>query len=402
MFSTFSEDSFAQSGQEILAGLKTARIASGQELTDLSMINPDIPPARILIDKLLEASVKSSNHRYSVSKGIKRLRTGFAEKYESAFGVSIDPEKHVCVTMGSKDGIVNTLLAYFSGGANVLLPAPTYPAHLSAVRIAGLNPLYYNIGKTEDEILSDIQQQVNSNNVKAIILNFPNNPSGKSVSPDFYVNLAERLKGRDVLLLNDFVYGEMSYDGKAQPSLLSIMGKQTPVLESYSLSKAYSIPGWRVGAMLGSSELISKLSRIKSHIDYGIFLPLQIAACSALQSPQIAADTTEKYRKRFKMLSSNLRKLGWYVEEASAGAALWCRLPGEVLRDFGSTDSFCIELLKSKGILLSPGGVFGAGSEDCLRMALVCSEERLFNVTREISDFLSSASGSVARKQNVA
>lgn len=414
-----TENLLESSIQRVLFDIKVAHLASGRELCDLSMINPDIEPARILIDKLLEATVKSANHRYSVSKGIRKLRSAFQEKYEVAFGVSAvggvtDPDKNVCITMGTKDAIVNTLMV-LDRGANsekrsssdvnaseaVLLPAPTYPAHLSAVHIAGLKPIFYPICRTESEILSDIKEKLSAHACKAIILNFPNNPTGHTVSAEFYKQLKKIVQDRGVAVINDYVYGEMTYGTAAQPSLLSVFDADDLAVESYSLSKAYSIPGWRIGALVGNSKIVDRLSRLKSHIDYGIFLPLQIAACSALQNAEIPRLTAEKYNRRFKVLASGLSKLGWQVQTANAGAALWAKMPPSLCEQYGDALSFCKSLLNNNCILLTPGAVFGDEFSEHVRFALVASEEKLFQVTRVLAEIETSDQAQL-KKQNAA
>ena len=282
MYNNFSEDLFSCSHQKSLHEIKIKHIAEGRDLVDLSMINPDMQPERILLDKLLEATVKNTNHRYSVSKGIKRLRAAFAHKYSTAFSVNLNHDKNICITMGSKDAIVNTMLVLSAEYKYALLPSPTYPALLSAVHLAGMQPVYYDICLSEDLILKEIEEKIKKVGKAVLVLNFPNNPSGKTVTADFYMGLKKILKGSDTVVLNDFVYGEMGFDGSRQTSLLSIFAEHPLLLESYSLSKAYSIPGWRVGAVMGNASFIEKLANLKSHMDYGVFLPLQIAACKTL------------------------------------------------------------------------------------------------------------------------
>ena len=387
MYSSFSEEISNCSNQQKIQDAKIKHISIGKELVDLSMINPDTTPARILIDKLVEASVKSGSHRYSVSKGIKKLRNAFAEKYAKSFAVKLDPEKNICITMGTKDGLVNSLAVMANMSKAVLLPAPTYPAHLSAVELAGLKPVFYNICQPEKEILTEIDEKIKKNACKILITNFPNNPTGLVVSEDFYKGLKTILADSGVVVINDFVYAEMSFDAKPQTSLLSIFQDYDLLLETYSLSKAYSIPGWRIAAMMGNEKIIERLVRLKSHIDYGIFLPLQIAACSALQSPAIAAENSQKYKKRHKLLATSLKKLNWEVLDSDAGAALWAKLPENYITHFGSSMNFCLELLNSSGILLTPGIVFGKEFDSHVRIALVATEEKLYEVSKIISKF---------------
>ncbi len=365
--------------------LKLDSIASGRDVIDLSMINPDIPPSRFLLDKLLEATVRPINHRYAVARGVRKLREAFAEKYRAAWGVNVSPEEQVCVTMGSKDAIEHTLMALGVDGADVIVGAPTYPNYLSAISLARLSPRFFNICDDEDAMVADIAAKVREKRPAAILLNFPNNPTGLTVSRHFYERLIEIACSSQIVLLNDFVYGEMCYGGRRAVSLLEVPGAADCAAEIYSLSKAYSVPGWRVGALVGNAELVRALARLKAEIDYGIFLPLQHAAAAALTAgSQIPAQVTAQFEERSELFLTGLRRLGWEVVTPRAGCCVWAKLPPALCREGSIAVSY--RLLSEAGIAAYPGPAFGSSaetgcdkhsSEGWVRFALAVSPARI-------------------------
>lgn len=376
---------------EDLHRLKMEILSSGRSLFDLSMINPDISPPRFIVDKLLEAGVKLSNHRYSVSRGIRRLRQAFAHKYESAFGVSVNPETEITVTMGTKDALVNALMCIAAPGERILLGRPSYPAHLSACHMPGLQADFFEINPDPRVMIAEIAEKLGSGGFKAVLINFPNNPTGITVDEDFYGELAALASRHRVFVINDFVYGEMGFDGKRQTSLLR--GRLAPglLLESYSLSKAYGVPGWRVGAVLGSDDVIASLARVKSHIDYGIFLPLQIAASAALcAGSELVSPAVHEYQNRAQILVRGLSRLGWQADMPQAGASVWAAMPPELVSEENGRDpSFNLawRMLSEQSILPGPGTLFGPQYSRFLRFALVLSPERLYEVLKRLESF---------------
>lgn len=347
----------------------------GRELFDFSMINPDIPPARVIIDKLVEASLKPFNHRYSVSRGITRLRQAFAEKYASRFSVTLDPDKEVCVTMGTKDAIHDAIFCVASPGERVLMGSPTYPAHISAAKLAGVEVDFFPLSADEDAMLAAIAERLDAGSHKVLVLNFPNNPTGISVSSSFYERLVQIAKAKSVLVVNDFVYGEMGYRG-ALPSLLSAPGAKDVGVEVYSMSKAYSVPGWRVAALSGNPRLVHQVTRLKAHVDYGIFMPIQAACAFALSTKDdLVKHPVAQYNNRCGVLASGLKRLGWTVEQPSAGACVWGGLP-EGSGSLGSMQ-FAVRLLADTGVLVMPGVLFGEEFDSHVRFAAVMPEERI-------------------------
>ena len=366
--------------------LKLTLISDGAEVIDLSMINPDLPPGRFLQDKLLEAAVRPENHRYAVSRGIKKLRAAFAVKYQQTFGVTLDPETEVCATLGSKDAITHLLHCIAPSRKAVLVGQPTYPAYLYALRTAGVSFGFFSISDDESAMLQEIEQELASGRYGLLLLNFPNNPSGTVVDRCFYNRLAQIAERYHVCVANDFVYGEMLFDEPAGCSLLGTEYFRREGVEIYSLSKAYNIPGWRVGAVLGSVRLVNLIVRLKSRLDYGIFLPLQTAAAAALSShDNLVGAVRRQYRERSLALIKGLRTLGFELAAPSAGCSLWARLP-LAYRSLGA-EEFCRRLLQEERIVLLPGGIFGEGFKDYVRLALVSPVERLAVVFERLRSF---------------
>ncbi len=352
-----------------------ALVAAGRTFIDLSMINSDLPPPRLLLDRLMEASAKSDNHRYAVSRGVRKLREGFATKYRNRFGVNLDPEGEVCVTMGTKDALSNALQVLCAPGDGVLLGMPTYPAHLSAVRLARLTPSFFLLQQNEEAMLQDIVQSLRKGTIKLVLLNFPNNPTGISVSMQFYKELLKLTSAEGVFVINDFAYGEMSFSGNP-PSILAASTTRVLVAETYSLSKGYNVPGWRVGALLGSHEAIRNVARLKAFIDYGLFLPIQYAAAAALGATEdLTGPTVRTYQQRLRLVVKQLVERGYQVEMPSAGASLWIQIQGSQ-----TAKDYTLRLLREQGIILMPGELFGREFSNHVRLAVVGSEERLRDV----------------------
>lgn len=368
---------------------KRAVIADGMELLDLSMINPDLSPPRMLVDKLVEASVRPALHRYAVARGIGRLRAAFQEKYRESFGVVLDPETEICVTFGSKDAILHALMCFDRERRNrgVLLGLPLYPAHAAALQLLGYNTTYFEISNNESQMLEGIEAACNSNDIGCILLNFPHNPTGISVTKEFWSHLVALAKKNDIFLLNDFVYGELVFDQTAAPSLLGVDTDFSNSAEVYSLSKAYSIPGWRVGALLGNPHLTTALSALKSQVDYGLFLPLQHAAAEALLSTDgLARKACERYLQRARVLTDGLRSSGWQVRMPAAGCCVWGTMPDDYPV---SAEEFALLLLDREGIAVLPGNAFGGDFTREIRFALVQDEERMrlvVNAIRRVVD----------------
>ena len=365
---------------------KLDRMSVGRSVLDLSMIKPDMEAPRLIIDKLVEASLRPDRHRYAVSRGVRKLREAFALKYRQSFGVALDPEHEICATMGAKDAIVHALTCLASPGARALMGTPAYPAHLSALHLAGFSVEFFSVQQDEERMLDEIGRKLEAFRPAVVLLNFPNNPTGIGVSRGFYRRLHRLAAEFDTFLLNDFVYGEMQYDGGPAASVLEAPGALERAAEVYSLSKAFSVPGWRVGALVGNGELVRVLGRLKAQIDYGIFLPIQEAAAAALAAgPELIRPLVEQYRRRSVTLINGLCKLRWDVSMPAAGASVWARVPFELCR--GDAEQFVRELLEYEGVMPLPGGVFGDPHQDYVRFALVVSEEKLHGVVNSLHRF---------------
>jgi alanine-synthesizing transaminase len=362
------------------ASLKEKLLSEGTDIIDLSMINPDIPPPRLLIDRLLEATLKTHNQRYAVSRGIRRVRESFAEKYQERFGVVVDPEDHVCVTFGTKDALNLLMHVFLRRSHTILLPSPTYPAFIYAARYAGLAWDFYSIGLDEASTLRNIQKKLEEKKYGAIFLNFPNNPTGACVSKKFYAGLAELANQFMTYVVNDFVYGELLAPPAQPISLLTETAFGRYGLETYSLSKAYSVPGWRVGALLGSAEVVGQVAQLKSQVDYGLYLPLQIAASAALSAGnELVDDIAQEYSRRSQTLRSILERQGWQIPYNTTACSLWAKLP-----DREDDDEVYVRRALRLGVSLTPGSRFGNDYDRFVRFALVAPEERIRLVEERI------------------
>jgi len=372
---------------ESLRAIQHGRVLEGLPVYDLSMVNPDLSPPRQILDRLLESVTKTTNHRYAVSRGVRRLREGFAVKYGSRFGVSLHPDTDVCVCLGSKDALFHALRVLTRPGDPVIVATPSYPAHPSAVSSVGARVVRWSISAEEGAAAASLLDIIKSSHARVLLLNLPSNPSGMAVSPSWWRTIGAVCARHHVVIINDFVYGEMCFSGNAAPSGLSARESGACCVEVYSLSKAYNVPGWRVGALVGDAEIVGAVARLKSHADYGLFLPLQYAATVALTaSEDLVRPTVGIYERRLRVLSQGLERVGWDVTSPAAGACLWAQFPHR-LKEMAGGGSIAVAefLLKQVGLVATPGVVFGEDCDGYLRFAAVTSEERL----REVSGALS-------------
>lgn len=380
-----------------LKAQKLAMLSAGQEVLDLVMINPDFAPPQLLLDKLMEAAAKPGLHRYSVSRGIKKLREAFAEKYLRAFNVSLSPDRQTCVTLGMKDALYQALRCLTKSGDTVLLPSPTYPAYLSALAVLGLSAQTYDLAADEDEMLMQLRERILSAAAKVLILNFPNNPTGWCVSSAFLQEAVAVALSGGCFVINDFVYGELTYSGQPPASLLKDNADCRGLAEIYSLSKAYNIPGWRVAALLGDEKLIERVARLKEQLDYGLFLPMQLAAAAGLTAAHgLSAATAVQYKRRISLLERGLSEIGFAVSAAKAGACVWAKLPAA--SGYNGAFEFAGKLMRETGIVVMPGSLFGEKFDRHVRLAAVAPEEKLREALEKISEFcaLKGAIGALA------
>jgi alanine-synthesizing transaminase len=392
-----------QSPPDLLAPLrarKLAALAEGQDLIDLSMFNPDIPPPRFMLDKLIEAATKPHLHRYAVSRGINKLREAFAKKYEARFGVVLDSERELCVTLGSKDAIVNFLRAVSAPGEVAVCVTPLYPGIRSAAEIGGVRLCPVPLGEDELALAEAIGAAVRASKARIILLNFPHNPSGQTVSRKFWERVAEIAQEHGALVYNDFVYGELMHHSASAESALSAATGRTVCVESYSLSKAYGVPGWRVAALSGAPRIIGRISELKATLDFGLFLPVQLAASAALESQAaLTASVAAEYRARAFALVMALRRLGFEVRAPEAGGCVWARTPPSLRRVYDESrepkESLAEFLVRRAGVVLAPGDYYAASLSErmteseqewgqFLRFALVAPVERLREVAARL------------------
>jgi alanine-synthesizing transaminase len=339
---------------------------------------------------LLESVTKPTNHRYAVSRGVRRLREGFAIKYADTFSIKLDPETQVCVCLGSKDATFHALRVLVQKGDSVVVATPSYPAHPSSVALAGARSVPWRLTAEPEQAAHSLSAVLQSSGARVVLLNIPSNPAGVVVTDAWWRAVGAVCAQFGATIINDFVYGEMCFSGVSAVSALRAADVGARCVEVYSLSKAYNVPGWRVGALVGDAEIVGAVSRLKSHSDYGLFLPLQYAAAVALTcTEEIVKPTVATYERRLKVLSTGIQKLGWDVAPPAAGACLWAKYPQELAAQAGEGASRSIAvaryLLATSGVVVTPGIVFGEEFDDCIRFAAVTTEERLRDVVRMLA-----------------
>jgi alanine-synthesizing transaminase len=368
----------------ITGDLKAAARRRGEDIVDFGMGNPDGATPQHIVEKMIEASRKPDNHRYSLSKGLPRLRKAIAGWYERRYGTSIDPESEAIVTIGSKEGIAHLCLATLDQGDVVLVPNPSYPIHIYGPVIAGANIRSVAIHNT-DEFLAELEQSIPLMypKPKMLILNFPANPTAQCVDLNFFERVVDLCRQHSIWLVHDLAYADIVFDGFRAPSVLEVPGAKDIAVEFFTLSKSYNMPGWRVGFMVGNKTLVSALARLKSYFDYGTFTPIQVASILALEGPQeCVAEICDNYRARRDVLVQGLNKLGWEVALPKATMFVWAPIP-EPYRHLGSLE-FSTRLLKEAKIAVSPGVGFGEYGDGHVRFSLIENEERTRQALRGI------------------
>jgi alanine-synthesizing transaminase len=360
----------------IVNDLKAKARARGEDIIDFGMGNPDQPTPQHIVDKLVEAARREDTHRYSVSRGIPRLRRAIANWYANRFGVQIDPESEAIVTIGSKEGLAHLALATLGPGDAVLVPSPAYPIHPYGCVIAGADIRHVPLVPGVD-FFEGLERAIKDSwpKPKMLILNFPGNPTTECVELEFFEKVVAIAREHGIWVVHDIAYAEIVFDGYAAPSILQVPGAKDVAVEFYSLSKTYNMPGWRVGFMCGNAKLVAALARMKSYLDYGTFTPIQVAAISALEGPQECVDEIrEIYRKRRDVLCDGLQQAGWAVERPRATMFVWAPIP-EAYREIGSLE-FSKKLLKEAKVAVSPGIGFGEYGDDHVRFSLIENEHR--------------------------
>jgi alanine-synthesizing transaminase len=367
--------------------LKAKARARGEDIIDLGMGNPDRPTPRHIVDKLVEAAKNPRNHRYSASRGIRRLRVAIARWYRDRFGVELDPETEAIATIGSKEGLAHLMLALLQPGDAVLVPNPSYPIHAYSVVIADgdLRSVPLVVGEGHSAFFSRLEEAVRlaSPKPKGLLLNFPHNPTTQVTDPAFFERVVDFAREHRLWVIHDFTYADLVFDGYRPPSFLATPGAKEVGVEFFSLTKSYSMAGWRLGFACGSARMVHALARIKSYLDYGVFQPIQIAGIVALEGPQACvAEIAETYRRRRDVLVTGLGRLGWPIERPRATMFVWAPIP-EALRGMGSLE-FAKLLLAEAKVAVSPGIGFGEYGEGYVRFALVENEHRIRQAVRGI------------------
>jgi alanine-synthesizing transaminase len=369
--------------------LKAKARAAGRDVIDLGMGNPDGPTPPHIVAKLVEAVQNPRTHGYSVSRGITGLRRACAGYYARRFGVELDPEREVIVTLGSKEGLANLAQAITAPGDIVLVPNPCYPIHAFGFIMAGASVRHVPVGP-EIDFLAELKKAVQHSIPAplAIVLNFPANPTGQTVDLEFYSEIVAFCRRHNIIVLSDLAYAELYFDDKPPPSIFEVPGARDIAVEFTSLSKTYSMAGWRIGFAVGNTRLIAALARVKSYLDYGAFTPIQVAATAALNGPQdCIGEIRERYRARRDVLVDGLRQAGWPIPEPEATMFAWAPIPAD-FRAIGSL-AFSKLLLERANVAVSPGIAFGEHGEGFVRIALVENRQRLRQATRNIRTFLS-------------
>ena len=370
----------------IVNELKAAARARGEDIIDFGMGNPDQPTPRHIVEKLVEAARRKDTHRYSMSKGIPRLRRAICNWYRDRFEVELDPESEAIVTIGSKEGLAHLSLACVGPGDSVLVPNPAYPIHPYGFIIAGADvrhvPLVPGIdffAKLKEAIVDSWPRP------KMLVLNFPGNPTTQCVELDFFQQVIDIAREHDIWVVHDLAYADIVFDGYTAPSILQIPGAKEIAVEFFSLSKSYNMPGWRVGFMCGNRKLVAALARMKSYLDYGTFTPIQVAAIAALEGPQdCVREIRDRYQRRRNVLCNGLNSIGWQVERPKGTMFVWAPIP-EPYRELGSLE-FSKKMLAEAKVACSPGIGFGEYGDTHVRFGLIENEHRTRQAIRGIRE----------------
>ena len=372
----------------ITGEMKTAARRRGEDIIDFGMGNPDGATPAHIVDKLFEAVRKPPTHRYSVSRGIPRLRKAICNWYKSRYDVDLDPESEAIATIGSKEGIAHLCLAILDSRDTVLVPNPSYPIHIYGPVIAGAHIVSVPVHDQESFLrqLEDLIPRMTPR-PKALIVNFPSNPTTECVELPFLERLVALAREHGFYLIQDLAYADIAFDGYKPPSVMQVPGAKDVAVEFFTLSKSYNMPGWRVGFMVGNKQLVAALARLKSYFDYGTFTPIQVAAIAALEGPQeCVAQICDTYRRRRDVLIEGLNKAGWAVPSPKATMFVWAKIP-EAYRELGSLE-FSKLLLTEAKVAVSPGIGFGEHGDQHVRFALIENEERTRQALRGIRQML--------------
>ena len=370
----------------IVTELKAQARARGEDIIDFGMGNPDQPTPPHIVDKLIESVQRGDTHRYSISRGIPRLRKAICDWYQRRFNVELDADKEAIVTIGSKEGLAHLALATMGPGDVVLVPNPSYPIHPYGFVIAGADIRHVPLVAGVD-FFAELEKAIKGSwpKPKMLVLNFPGNPTTQCVYLDFFEKVVAIAREHEIWVVHDLAYADIAFDGYVAPSILQVPGAKDVAVEFFTLSKSYNMPGWRVGFMCGNHHLVSALARMKSYLDYGMFTPIQIAAITALEGPQDCVhEISEMYRGRRDVLCEGLNAMGWKVEKPRASMFVWAPIP-PAYRHLGSLE-FSKKLLEDAKVAVSPGIGFGEYGDDHVRFGLIENEHRTRQAVRCIRE----------------
>jgi alanine-synthesizing transaminase len=368
----------------IIDGLKVEARRAGEDVIDLGFGNPDLPSPDVAVEKLAEAAHNERNHRYSASRGLPKLRQAAAGYYRHRFGVDIDPDTEVISTIGAKEGFSHLMWAMLQPGDAALVPSPSYPIHIFGPLLAGADVREIPLG-TGDEFFDNMVQAWEYSHPKprVIVLSFPHNPTTSCVDLSFMQRVVDFAREKEVVLVHDNAYADLGFDGYRPPSILQAEGAKEVAVELYSMTKSFSMAGWRVAFMLGNPEVVAALAKLKSYLDYGTFQPIQIAATVTMnEQPDFPVEVNAIYQARRDALCSGLNRIGWEIEPPMGTMFTWARIPEPYL-ELGSVE-FCSMLVKEANVALSPGVGFGPGGEGHVRFALIENEQRIGQAVRNL------------------
>jgi alanine-synthesizing transaminase len=361
---------------------------AGEDVIDLGFGNPDIPSPEVAVAKLQEAAGKERNHRYSASRGIPKLRLAICDLYRRQWGVELDPETEAITTIGAKEGLSHLMWVLLQPGDSAVVPSPSYPIHIYAPVLAGAEVNRIAMGPGEDLFGNLVGAFERSwPRPRVIILSFPHNPTTAAVELDFMQHAVDFAREHDVLIVHDFAYADLGFDGYRPPSILQADGAKEVAVELYTLTKSFSMAGWRVGFLVGRADVVQALARLKSYLDYGTFQPIQIAAIVAMnEASGYPQEVNAVYRSRRDALCDGLARIGWEFPRPRATMFVWAPIP-EAYRDLGSLD-FAVKLTREARVAVSPGVGFGPGGEGYVRFALVENEARIRQAVRGLRQAL--------------
>jgi alanine-synthesizing transaminase len=357
--------------------LKLELRRAGDDVIDLGFGNPDLPSPEPAVEKLREAVLNPRNHRYSSSRGIPNLRRAICDLYLRRFGVELDPETQALTTIGAKEGLSHLMWVLVEPGDSALVPSPSYPIHVFAPAFAGATVERMPMGPDEDLFENVVEAFERARpRPRVLVLSFPHNPTTATVEADFMQRVVDFAREYELIVVHDFAYADLAFDGHVPPSILQAEGAAEVAVELYTLTKSFSMAGWRVGFVVGNAEIVGALARLKSYLDYGTFQPIQIAAIVAMNEvPDFPLEVCEVYRSRRDALCDGLARIGWPVAKPKGTMFVWAPIP-EPFRALGSLE-FAVKLAREAGVAVSPGVGFGEGGDGHVRFALVENEQRI-------------------------